>query len=127
MKAATWFIVLALALSPCAAAKDKRSFWQKMFVAKPKPVKKRHKSHPKPKPSPPKRDTTRNEKGCFIVEPQWMATYWEVVAAWDYQIPDERDITFKDGKYHVPPVVYRHYDDMVNARKRASEGAKGGE
>ena len=54
-----------------------------------------------------------------------MANYWELVAAWDYSIPDEREITFSDGKYHVPPVVYRHYDDMVSARKRAGDNPEG--
>ncbi len=123
MKRIVFFLVLVLA-SPCVA-KDKRSFWEKMFVApkKTKVVKKRshskkstpeRKADPTPKPTP-VTQTPRNGKGFFIVSEQWYANYLVREAAWDYYIPDDDGIRFIDGKYHVPPVVYRHFEDLVAA------------
>ena len=53
------------------------------------------------------------------VEPEWMARYWEQEALWDYYIPEDRQIRFKDGQYIVPIVVYRHYEDMSATAKRS--------
>ncbi len=123
MKVIVFFLALALA-SPCVA-KDKRSLWQKMFVAtkKEKTVKKRShgkKSSPErqtnPKPtSTPIKEAPRNGNGFFIVSAQWYANYLVREAAWDYYVPDDDGIKFIDGKYHVPPVVYRHFEDLVSA------------
>jgi|SRR5215831_2531304 len=49
----------------------------------------------------------------FTVDADWMARYWTLVALWDYPIPEEKDIRFENGKYIVPAVVYRHYEDMA--------------
>lgn len=85
----------------------------------------------KPKPSPaPKRKTKPKEKNDTppkiheriykTVDAQWMARYWELEAAWDYDIPEDDLIEFKEGKYRVPVVVYRHFEDMVNTPRRGS-------
>lgn len=85
--------------------------------AKPKVVVK--KSKPKSKT---KRKIETNEKPDVLhrtVEPEWMATYWEQEALWDYYIPEDKEIKFIDGKYVVPITVYRHNEDMLNTKRRA--------
>ncbi len=122
MKALICFLVLTLA-SPDAHAKDKETFWQRLFAPTPKPkmvrkrrIAPRQKTPPvsKPKPSPTP-EVLRNSTGCYIVDQQWYANYLVREAAWDYYIPDDDGIKFVDGLYHVPPVVYRHFQDMVAA------------
>ncbi len=120
MKRIVFFLVLALA-SPCVAG-DKRSFLEKMFSPKKsKTVKKRSAARqksppPKPKPSvSPTTEAPRNGKGYFIVTEQWYANYLVREAAWDYYIPDDDGIQYINGQYHVPPVVYRHFQDLVAA------------
>ena len=49
----------------------------------------------------------------FTVDADWMARYWTLVALWDYPIPEEKDIRYENGKYIVPAVVFRHYEDMA--------------
>lgn len=51
----------------------------------------------------------------FEVDAQWIATYREQEVAWDYFIPDDDHIRFENGKFYVPAVVFRHYQDMLNA------------
>ena len=128
MKAVTWLLALTLALSPCVAAKDNRPFWQRVFLPPPKPSRKASvkpkmvKRPPRPKPtptSPPKPTPVeqRNSNGYFVVDAQWYANYLEYEVLWNYWITDDAFITFKEGKYHVPPTVYRHLEDMAKAPK----------
>jgi len=56
----------------------------------------------------------------FTVDAQWMARYWELEMAWDYWIQEDEQIKFKDSKYIVPVVVFKHYEDMVNTARRPS-------
>lgn len=54
------------------------------------------------------------------VEPEWIARYTEQEQAWDYFIPDDDLIRFDEGKYIVPIVVYRHYEDMAKTPRRST-------
>ena len=54
----------------------------------------------------------------IIVDAEWMAHYWELEAAWDYPIPEDDLIKWKDGKYIVPISVFKHYEDMANTPRR---------
>lgn len=55
----------------------------------------------------------------FTVDAQWMAQYRAMVALFKYPIPEEKQIRYEGGKFIVPLVVYRHYEDMtVAATKR---------
>lgn len=118
MKAATILAVTAIAVSPCVAAKDRHasSFWERMFAPKPKPTpkkarpKKKREAESKPKPK------AKGQK-MFTVDNEWMAHYWTLVYEWDYRIPEERDIRYSGGQFQVPAVVYRHFEDMMEAKK----------
>ncbi len=48
----------------------------------------------------------------FTVDAQWMAQYRAMVALFKYPIPEEKQIRYEKGKFIVPLVVYRHYEDM---------------
>ena len=105
-------------------AKDTRSLWQRIFrPAKPIPQKKHKvthhkKSNPSPTPTktPPAIPTDkRSPSGDFIVDNQWYANYLEQEVAWSYYLSYDKDIKFVDGSFHVPPVVYRHSQDMAMA------------
>lgn len=129
------FVVLVLAIVLTAMPmfgetqqrkKKAPTFWERLFkpqttktsIRRPKPHKHADKPRPQPTPTPVPTDSlapSRAKDGSFIVDAQWMAYYWEQELAWDYPIPEDQDIKFVEGKYHVPPVVYRHYEDMVNA------------
>lgn len=61
----------------------------------------------------------KTEEG-IPVNTGWMARYWELEAAWDYPIPEDKLIKWKDGKYIVPFLVFKHYEDMANTPRRAS-------
>ena len=122
MRVLVVLLILSVATPvPQALPKDTRNLWQKIFLPKPTPKPKKKHRHVPPKPkiksvqTKPQQDRTPD--GYYIVEPQWMANYWEQIAAWNYSIQGEKDIRFENGKYHVPPTVYRHYDDMVVGRK----------
>lgn len=124
MRVLVVLLILSVATPvPQALPKDTRNLWQKIFIPKPTPKPKKKSHHtPRKKPVETKPIETKPKQGrtpdlYFIVEPQWMANYWEQIAAWNYPIPDEKYIHFENGKYHVPPTVYRHYDDMVVGRK----------
>jgi len=54
----------------------------------------------------------------FKVDHQWLARYWELEATWGYWIPEDDQIKFKDGKYIVPIVVFKHYEDMAKTPRR---------
>jgi hypothetical protein len=55
----------------------------------------------------------------FTVDAQWMAQYRAMVVMFKYPIPEEKQIRFEGGKFIVPLVVYRHFEDMtVAATKR---------
>src|SRR5215468_9787571 len=72
---------------------------------------------PSPSPQPEDKKIIKREGVFFAVESQWLAQYRIFEAAWDYPIPEDDDIRFIDGKYHVPAVVYRHYEDMEKTPK----------
>lgn len=116
-------LLLALLIAITCEAKDNRSFWQKLFSpAKPKVVKKRvvvHHHRRITKTRVTQSETPRNGKGYFIVDSQWYAEYLAMESARTYWIYDDKDIEFMDGKFHVPPVVYRHYEDMKKAKLTA--------
>jgi hypothetical protein len=61
---------------------------------------------------------TAKAQRTFTVDPEWIARYWELQAAWDYPIPEDDQIQWKDGKYIVPLMVQKHYEDMLNTPKR---------
>lgn len=127
MRAVVLLMALVLAASPYSDALSetkRQTFWERLFnPSKPKPQpKKRHKSASSPasKASPARSPTPterRNGDGYFIVDSQWYANYVTEEMAWDYWIPEDSLVRFRDGKYHVPPVVYRHYEDMVKTPK----------
>jgi hypothetical protein len=50
----------------------------------------------------------------FTVDAQWMAQYKAMEVKWKYPIPEDKDIRYENGKFIVPVVVYRHYEDMAN-------------
>lgn len=64
------------------------------------------------------RVTPKKSTDTFTVDYEWMARYWELESAWDYWIPEDDQIKFKDGKYIVPVVVFKHYEDMANTARR---------
>lgn len=109
-----------VATSVYAEPKKKESGFQKVLKsmfpsATPKVVPKRtRKVHAKSRPTP-----IPITKSMYVpVEIDWMARYWEEEAAWDYYIPDDNLIRFINGKYMVPIVVYKHYEDMVKTPRR---------
>ena len=122
MKVLVMVIVLILAVSPCAiCAKDTRPLWKRIFIplkVKPKPSKKHRVIHQKEAVTSETPEEKRSKSGMFVVDSQWWATYVEQEAAWGYWIPDDANVKFKDGKIHVPPVVYRHWQDLEEAKKR---------
>jgi len=59
----------------------------------------------------------------FNVDRQWMARYWELEATWGYWIPEDDQIKFKDGKYIVPIMVFKHCEDMAKTPRRDSANA----
>jgi hypothetical protein len=94
-----------------------------LFKPKKKIVQKTPHKHKKAKPS--HNDTTKPKptatppnpevryKGFFVVDSMWMARYRTLEAIWDYEIPEDAEIRYEEGKYLVPPVVFRHYEDMA--------------
>ena len=89
---------------------------KKKIVQKASPVKHKKDSHknvpkPVPKPTPPSPEV--RYKGFFVVDSIWMARYRTLEAVWDYEIPEDAAIQYHSGKYLVPPVVFRHYEDMA--------------
>ncbi len=120
MNALILVLLVAFAASPVhAEPRKKESGFQKVLKSmfpssKPKVVPKRtKKSKPKPTATP----TPKSKK--HEVDSEWIARYLEQEAAWDYEIPDDDLIEWKDGKYHVPSVVFRHYEDMLNTPRRS--------
>ena len=117
-------IVLTVALCPCVNAKEKqkkdtRPLWKRIFVPpKKEPPKKRHVTRHKESSTPIPTVGGRTPSGMFIVDYQWYADYVEMEAAWSYYIPDDDYIEFKDKHVYVPPVSYRHFQDMVEAHKQ---------
>lgn len=91
--------------------------------SKPKVVQKvKHRSHPSNKrkaEKKPKQEPTVPE-GFKLVDAQWMANYVELEAAWDYYIPEDAWIWSANGKYLVPIVVFKHYEDMRNTHRSDS-------
>jgi|SRR5215471_4308990 len=83
------------------------------------PPKKKTVEKARPKKKTPVKTTPKKKKDyrTYEVDPEWMAQYWLLESVWDYPIPEDKDIQFKNGKYIVPVVVYRHYEDMANTPK----------
>jgi hypothetical protein len=57
----------------------------------------------------------------FTVDAQWMAQYKAMVALFKYPIPEEKQIRYEGGKFVVPLVVYRHYEDMTMAATKREQ------
>ncbi len=127
MRSAAVVAVVAVGLAtaiaePKAKARPKPTptFLQKLFAPKksatpkitrrsiPKKNASKIESEPKPRPRP-----VPTECACYIVDAEWMAHYRVLEAIWSYPIPEDADIRFENGKYMVPTVVYRHYEDMM--------------
>lgn len=125
-------MALVIALAPMSYAQTRKEtkaptplekLWNSLTKRSPQKVQKRsakqtRKAHktllPSPTPAPPE------EKRA--VDAQWIADYRQLELAWDYPIPDDDQIDFKDGKYYVPLVVAKHYEDMLNtAPRRAAD------
>ncbi len=126
MNPSVLILIAALVAAPVyAEKKPKESGFQKVLrsmfpSAKPKVVpKKRKRVIRSVKPSPVPIAKPEISKRIYVpVEVDWMAQYWEQEAAWDYYIPEDEQIRFIDGKYQVPIVVYRHYEDMAKTPRR---------
>ncbi len=121
MNAPILILIAALVACPVYAEKKKESGFQKVLrsmfpSAKPKIVPKKRKRVTKSVKATP---TPTTRKRIYVpVDLEWMAQYWEQEAAWDYYIPEDDQIKFVDGKYQVPIVVYRHYEDMFKTPRR---------
>ncbi len=119
-------VVIFIASPVYAEPKKKESGFQKamrsMFPsATPKIVQPKRKRATRAKQKQEVRQTPEPPKPNRLyvpVEIDWMARYWEEEAAWDYYIPEDDQIRFVDGKYQVPIVVYRHYEDMAKTPRR---------
>ena len=122
MKLALLLLLMVFAVSPVQAQpKKKKSGLERVLKSMFQPrtptirtVTKKKIVYVQKAPTPPK---------TFAVDPQWMARYWELEAAWDYPIPEDDLIKWKDGKYIVPIVVQKHHEDMVNTPRRTSAAA----
>jgi len=79
--------------------------------------KKRAKEKPEPAPTPTPTPSP-SRQNYHKVDIEWMAKYRALEAVWAYQIPEDDLIQFEGGSYYVPPVVYRHFDDMASTPKR---------
>jgi len=80
----------------------------------------KHKKHKKVWKSATSKEPPRNKHGFFIVDAQWYANYLEQELIWNYWIPEDAQIKSRDGKIHVPPVVFRHYEDMLKTPRTGS-------
>lgn len=124
MNAPLLILIAALVASPVYAEQEKKEsgltkVLRTMFPsAKPKVVRqKRSRKSTRTSRSTPQPTPITNHK-YQTVDIDWMARYWEEEAAWDYYIPEDNLIRFVDGKYIVPIVVYRHYEDMAKTPRR---------
>lgn len=122
-------LVMVLAVNDSAFAKPKdkdKSAFEKvlkaMFTPRPKTAAKaKRKEHRAGERAETRKDEPKPIKAAVktvTVDPEWLARYWELEATWDYAIPEDDLIKWKDGKYVVPIVVFRHYEDMVNTPRR---------
>jgi len=68
-------------------------------------------------------ESPKSVQRTFNVDRQWLARYWELEATWGYWIPEDDQIKFKDGKYIVPIVVFKHCEDMAKTPRRDSANA----
>lgn len=111
-------VTLLIAVSMASAnaqthTKTKQHSWidslSKVFskpAPKPKPkIARKKKSKPKSRPE--------HTDISFEVDSQWMANYRMLEVEWQYVIPEDDEIRFKNGNYIVPLVVYRHFQDMA--------------
>ena len=116
-------LLMALMVSTVQADAPKKKekstlakIWE--YIVPPKPVKKqkkhvvRKRSKPTSIVSVTPTPAMRGKAGTYVVDAQWMADYWEQELAWGYWIPEDDEVKFIEGKYYVPPVVYRHFEDM---------------
>jgi len=110
-----WIIVMLLGVYPGSA-------WDLSDLLKPKkkPVQtvRRKKKHA---PAKTKSDKETPAPQIFVVDQEWMARYRALEAIWQYQIPEDDQIRFYENKYYVPPVVYRHYEDMARTPLRTAD------
>lgn len=132
MRLTIWLTVAICVSSPTyclAPEKEKKKgidkFISDLFAPKKPEVKKKpvHRTVKKRSPrkiAPKSLTVSLINKNYFVVDAQWIANYLEQETAWDYPIPEDEEIIFDNGNYYVPPVVYRHYEDMVSARNRRS-------
>ncbi len=126
MNPITLILLAAFVASPVyAEPKKKESGFTKVLKsmfpsAKPKVVPKKRKHVTKQIVKEPHKDPEKPtiNRMYVTVEVDWMAQYWEQEAAWDYYIPEDNQIRFVDGKYLVPVVVFKHYEDMVKTPRR---------
>jgi len=93
-----------------------------------KPKKKHTVKRVEPKSNPPSTPAPNSKNPSYVringilyyqVSDEWMAHYLVLEATWDYQIPEDDKIWYDNGKYYVPPVVYRHYEDMAKTTARS--------
>ena len=115
-------VLLSTAQTFSQQTQQKKSSLQKflnVFSPKPtpKPVRKKPKVTKKEVKVSPTPSKQRTKTGLFIVDAQWLANYREQEMAWSYSIPEDDEIKFENGKYHVSPVVYRHYEDMLKTSR----------
>jgi hypothetical protein len=65
--------------------------------------------------------TTYGAEKTFTVDAQWMAQYRAMVVMFKYPIPEEKQIRYESGKFIVPLVVYRHFEDMTLAATKREQ------
>jgi len=110
------FIVLMLVANLVYAGSIFDDIWK--HIHSQPPPKKVTKTHHKKKAKSAQKEVSKT----LTVDTQWLANYIVLEKAWDYPIPDDYDIRFLgEGKYEVPIVVYRHYEDMLDAKKRMED------
>ena len=105
-------IVLVLLLTLTFSSVEAEPWWSIFQKPTPKIVKK-SKKHVGTKPV--RVNKPNVPQNYRVVDTQWWADYLALEAQWDYYIPEDDYVWSANGKYLVPIVVYRHYEDMSNA------------
>jgi hypothetical protein len=114
-----WLLMATLLIMPVQSRafdlsdlfKPKKKIVQKTPHKQRKQTSNKHTATARPTSTPPNSEV--RYKGSFVVDSVWMARYRTLEAIWDYEIPEDAGIQYEAGKYLVPPVVFRHYEDMA--------------
>src|SRR6266576_1444842 len=93
-------VVFSISVADAQHLRKKTSGFDKVLKSMFQPRKVAVKSRPKPivKIRVVRIQSKKTIPKTFTVDHQWMAHYWELEMAWDYWIPEDDQIKFKDGK-----------------------------